>query len=158
MTLLPSSFLPPLQPGAQQVQAVVLMLAREDQQLHRSLQNSQAVLDPEGSSQRSAGQKTWTTLSAMRRWLPQMEVVSAETETPQVLISTDMGLGYGINYPIRHGQIENWVSPRERSAPVMNQPTDTHPRTTWNVSGRTPSSNTCASNLRTTTFFSQSHL
>jgi hypothetical protein len=60
------------------------------------------------------------------------------------------GPGYGLHYPIRHGQIENWVSGRityENVDLIDN-------RTTWNASGRTQYSNTSGLSRRTIIFFS----
>lgn len=49
--------------------------------------------------------------------------------------------GYGIHYPIRHGQIENWVW-RALVDHLAATFADEVNRITWSGSGRTPSSNT----------------
>ena len=51
--------------------------------------------------------KTLTFSSATRRSQQQVDQVGKEYDniTEQSLT----GVGYGIHYPIRHGQIENWV-------------------------------------------------
>lgn len=69
---------------------------------------------------------------------------------------TEVGnLGYGIHYPIRHGQVDNWVRRaswssylKEAIEYVSDRLLD---RTTWNVSGKTPFLSTSESSRKITT-------
>lgn len=58
-------------------------------------------------------------------------------------------LGYGIHYPVRHGQVENWV---RLVRAYWDAATDSG-RTTWNDSGPIRYSNTYALSQKITTFF-----
>ena len=64
-----------------------------------------------------------------------------------------MNVGYGIHYPVRHGQVENWVGLPQVWA--ENSPTDIR-RITWSAFGLIQSSNTFVSNRKTTIFYSRS--
>jgi hypothetical protein len=65
----------------------------------------------------SEEQRTWTSSLAMKLWQPPLDPVRAYDEGNSAekrgwiigKITPLTGKGYGIHYPIRHGQIENWV-------------------------------------------------
>lgn len=59
-------------------------------------------------------------------------------------------VGYGIHYPVRHGQVENWVRPCGFCA--VKAPAD-RCRITWSASGPIQSSSTFASNRKITTSY-----
>lgn len=48
----------------------------------------------------------------MRRWQQQADPVWWGFNWGQVAQNTDGWQGYGIHYPVRHGQVENWVYPK----------------------------------------------
>ena len=86
----------------------------------------------------------------MRRWLQRAGLVWMRNRKAHGSGLTTVG--YGIHYPVRHGQVENWVClPDFRAG---DAPSDIQ-RITWNASGQTRSLNTFASNRKTTTSYSQ---
>ena len=62
-------------------------------------------------------------------------------------------LGYGIHYPVRHGQVENWVCLLDRAECYRSRLIN-H-RTIWKGSGQTQFSNIFGWNPKIITFSSQ---
>lgn len=94
--------------------------------------------------------RTWISLLETRHWLPRVDLVMKKKWDG--FDSKLTRVGYGIHYPVRHGQVENWVRFSKLCAG------DTPPnirRITWNASGPTRSLNTSASNRKTTTSYSR---
>ena len=84
----------------------------------------------------------------MRRWLQRAGLVWMRNRKAHGSGLT--AVGYGIHYPVRHGQVENWVCLSDLRA--GDGPADIQ-RITWNASGQTRSLSTFALNRKTTTSY-----
>ena len=163
----PSSSQPPSPPKAPP--PAVEVLAPDDRRSRTSRPSSPEVLDQVVICRPNAGRKILTSSSVMKpSWLLPDQVGPSHRPTsvrPPVIkhgifLLTSRPQGYGLHYPIRHGQIENWVCRRHHHHHHHNHDPDRRrgtltgrDRITWSGFGPTPSLNIFASNPKITTFF-----
>ena len=98
---------------------------------------------------RKEAPRIWISLLETRRWLQRVGLVR---EKSMIISSVLITVGYGIHYPVRHGQVENWVFLYDLCAGTESANAC---RITWNASGPIQFLNTFASNRRTITSYSQ---
>ena len=84
-----------------------MALVLEDRPLRISPRSSLGEQDLAAPCLRSEGLRTWIFLLEMRHWLQRVDLVYKRAWAG---VSVELtALGYGIHYPVRHGQVENWV-------------------------------------------------
>ena len=107
MTLPHSSSLRQSQRREQSAEQVAL--DQEDQLLQISHLSSQEEQGREAHCQLKEAPKISTSSLATRPWPQPVDLVYSDRGLVIYSEGTDCDLGYGIHYPVRHGQVENWV-------------------------------------------------
>ena len=71
--------------------------------------SSQEGQGREAHCQLKEAPRTSTSLLVTKPWPRPMDLVCSKRGLIVYNEGADCGLGYGVHYPVRHGQVENWV-------------------------------------------------